>query len=340
MTAKEFSYYEIDKIMSLNAQFNFIVGGRGIGKTFGFKRFAIAAALKKGHQFIYLRRFKPELKSRTQFFMDVADFFPDWEFRVNGREAQAAPISTAGDKKREWQVIGFFIALSQAQNEKGGSYKAVRNILFDEFIIEKGHQQYLDDEHHTMLNFYSTIDRNQDKTRVFFMANSVSLSNPYFRNFNIRVREDTDLYRLEGGFIAVHFPNMDDFKGEVYQTRFGRFISGTDFAEFAIESTFEDGHGSMVAYKPNEARYMFTVEGKIGTLHYWKYGEYWWCGVKMKRGDLTVLTTEADKMGEGKSLVAHNERLFARLRGVYKKGKFMFENDEARNVFVKDMFRK
>lgn len=34
-------YYEIGKALSYNCLFNFIVGMRGVGKTYAFKRWAI-----------------------------------------------------------------------------------------------------------------------------------------------------------------------------------------------------------------------------------------------------------------------------------------------------------
>ena len=45
--AKEFGaepvsmYYSFDDILSRNGVFNFIIGGRGIGKTYGAKKIAI-----------------------------------------------------------------------------------------------------------------------------------------------------------------------------------------------------------------------------------------------------------------------------------------------------------
>ena len=53
-------YYSFDDILSRNGVFNFIIGGRGIGKTYGAKKIAIDTYLETGKQFIYLRRYKSE----------------------------------------------------------------------------------------------------------------------------------------------------------------------------------------------------------------------------------------------------------------------------------------
>ena len=48
-------YYDISHILTYNAYFNFLIGERGVGKTFSSKKFVINKFLKKGEQFIYLR---------------------------------------------------------------------------------------------------------------------------------------------------------------------------------------------------------------------------------------------------------------------------------------------
>ena len=117
---KQMAYYSFDKIYSYNAIYNFIVGARGLGKTYGWKKKVIAAAIKRGDQFIYLRRYKDELKaSRNTFFADIYHEFPKWDFRINGEYAEMAPAKTREEgKKRVWQVIGHFMPLSIAQGRK------------------------------------------------------------------------------------------------------------------------------------------------------------------------------------------------------------------------------
>ena len=57
MSATITKYYSFDYILSHNAVYNFVVGARGLGKTYGAKRKAIKAFLKRGDQFVYTRRY-------------------------------------------------------------------------------------------------------------------------------------------------------------------------------------------------------------------------------------------------------------------------------------------
>ena len=62
-------YYDYNKILSYNAFINILIGERGVGKTYGASKMVINKFLKKGEQFAYIRRYKPELKKAVpQFF--------------------------------------------------------------------------------------------------------------------------------------------------------------------------------------------------------------------------------------------------------------------------------
>src|SRR5690606_9890255 len=121
-------------------------------------------------------------------------------------------------------------ALTKAQSHKGVSYHRVTTIIFDEFIIEKGYSRYItgNSEWDVLLNFYSTVDRNQDKTRVYFCANSVSMMNPYMMKLEIVPNEVPEFSTYHDGFAVVHFVDSDAFSESVYKTRWGKFIQGTE----------------------------------------------------------------------------------------------------------------
>ena len=65
-------WYNYDKINSYNAMLNIIMTNRGFGKSYGSKMMAIKNFIKKGEQFVYVRRFKTEItKQFKQFFDDI-----------------------------------------------------------------------------------------------------------------------------------------------------------------------------------------------------------------------------------------------------------------------------
>lgn len=343
--AKKHPYYSFNRILSFNATYNFIVGGRGLGKTFGAKERAIKDYIKHGDQFIYVRRYKGELtNSKNTFFADVAYKFPNFQFRVNGAEAQIARADAGPKDKNAWQTIGYFVALSTGQSQKSVSFPRVRTIIFDEFIIEKGAIHYLPDESTIFNNFYSTVDRWQDKTRVFFLANSVSIMNPYFMKYEIEPdkADDSGFIRKADGFIAVHFPDSKMFAMSVFNTKFGKFIANSDeeYADYAVGNTFADNNDGLISPKDSKARYRYTIETKQGMFSVWYnlFTQEYTIQESLPKQQI-IFTLVAEKMGEDKTLLVYGDKIMQQMRAAFRSARITFDKPSTRNVFI-EVFKR
>lgn len=336
-------YYNYDKLYSYNAMWMFIVGLRGVGKTYGAKVKAIKAALNKGEEFIYLRRYKPEISnSASTFFSDVAHEFPGYDFKATARYAQYAPIETRGEKKREWYTMGYFFALSSSSATRSMSFPRVKLIIFDEFIVERGATPYLPNEATIFLNFYNTVDRSNDKTKVLFIANSVSIMNPYFIEYRIVPDEGGEFIvpKHYKGYLVAHFVEAAEFASSVYDSKFGQFIQDTEYAAYVVGNTFADNHEGLVASKRYSAVYMFTVECKTGIFSVWydrKTGDY-----TIQRGrpkEETIYTLVAEKMSSDKRFVTFTDPQMKILRGAFRSARVFFDEPATRNVFT-EIFKR
>lgn len=351
----DLEYYSFDYLMSYNAQYNFCTGARGLGKSYGMKKFVIKDAIKsfkasKGkeiRQFIYLRRYKPELKAANTFFADIFHEFPDWDFKTEGEFALMSPASERwkeDDKKekREWHVIGFFMALVTAQHRKSQSFPNVVTIIYDEFIIEKGHIVYLTNEAEVFNNFYMTIDRWKDKTRVFFLANALSIINPFFLEYDILPEdgEPEEMIVTHGGFIAAHFPDSAKFSQGTSKTRFGRFIKGTSFEQTAVGNKFTDNNRSMIGLKPATAMYQMTIETPKGVITTWVDWDQHVYYVQSKRPKKeTIWVLDPARMTEKKLLTERSDKRLQRYRAAFSQGRVFFDNPRTRNAFI-EIFRR
>jgi len=345
-------YYSFDKIFSYNAYYNFIVGGRGLGKTYGAKKKAIKAAVTKGEQFVYLRRYKEELTDSVRTFFDdlVANGeFEDWDFRVNGRIFEYSAIEFREEKKREWHTAGFAMALSQGQAKKSMALPNVTLIIFDEFIIEKGHMRYLPFEYNVFNNFYSTVDRWKDKTRVLFLANAVSIDNPYFVYYGIIPENGqewmfTKPVKMKDGrkinYVAANFPNADDFAASVRGTAFGQFIAGTEYEAFAISNRFADNNDRLIGDKLNTATYKFTLITAKGEFSVWRESSIGTYYVQKKRpAQELFFTIDANYLDEGVVLLLPNDKLLAFLRNAFRRGRMFFDEPLTRTAFM-EVFKR
>jgi hypothetical protein len=373
MTTTITKYYNFAKLMSYNATMNGVCGGRGMGKTFGAKKKAINDGLRstkfeavevpiktrKGNdstqtvfkstktpnQFIYLRRYKEELAlAKATFFADIEHLWPDWDFRVTSWEAQASPRKFADIKNRPWATIGFFISLSVNQNYKSVQFPNVKLIVFDEFIIEKG-GQYLANEATKFMNFYNTVDRYKDKTRVLMLANAVTISNPYFIQYKVRPDEadDNGFIFMASNYMLWHFPESKEFEAEVYKTKFGKFIAEADpeYADYAVGNVFSDNNQNMIGRKPRTAQYIYTLETRGGVFSVWfdTKRNWFYCQPKRPSADEDFVTLVEEWMGEGKRLANFTDKTMGMLRTAFRHDRMRFYDPPTRNAFMEIMKR-
>lgn len=346
----KYPYYSFGRLLSCNAVINMAVGGRGIGKSYGAKKLAIDKWIEKRDMFIYLRRFTEELVARETFFADIQHEYPDWDFRANGNTFEASPASERDAKKRTWETMGYAVALTTAQKNKSISYHRVTLIIFDEFILEKGFLRYIINEAEVLQNFYSTVDRGQDKTRVIMLANAVSMMNPYFIEWGITPPDEGEkevkVYakspKNPGGFVAVHFPRSEEFAAVFFETRFGEFVKtfSPEYTKYAVGNEFVDNRKELVRPKNERAKHQFNLETRFGWISVWHdlVGNQYYVSRSLPANQLTF-TLVPHKMDKGKMLLMYNDDVIVRMRTGYRMSRMEFDSPQAENIFL-DLFNR
>ena len=126
------------------------IGGRGIGKTTGAFIDVGNKFNKKGEEFIYLRRYKPELKKFIAK-KSLDPVFGGVKYKAN------ADMWTFSF---EDSIIGYGIALSTSVDFKSVSFEKVTTIIYDEATLKRHSQKrYLTDEVTALLEFISSVVR-------------------------------------------------------------------------------------------------------------------------------------------------------------------------------------
>lgn len=341
-------YYDYGPVLSYNATYHLVAGARGLGKTWGITKRAIDAFFKTGEQFFLLRRYKDEIRKAAPVFFEAhAHLYPEWDMRVVGNVAQVASVETRGMKKREWSVMGYFGALSQGQQYKGTAFPRVTRIIYDECILERGNAIYLRDEVVALNNFYSTVDRNKNTTKLFMLANAVEIANPFFIGWNIRPDDGREFHvfaRNDDGsaFGVCHLPSADKFQRQVRATNFGRFLEKTspDYAEYAIGNVFHDATDERIAQKSPDAKYRFTLETRSQTISIWyDMGSQNFYAVKRRPKNERIFVIDRNKMSSGKYYLEYGSKLMSMLRTAWNKDRILFDEPNTRNLFL-DIFKR
>jgi hypothetical protein len=249
-------YYNPNKMLSYNRILNFVIGARGIGKSYAWKVHPIKRFLKYGDQFIYLRRYKPELKKVNQYFDNVKEEFPGIELKVKGREFYV-----------NGKLAGWAIPLSSWQSEKSNAYPNVSTIIFDEFLREKDNSGYMPNEVSALLNLMDTVFRDRENCRCVALSNAVSVVNPYFLYFNLIPNINKRFNANES--ILIEIPDSKDFSEERRKTRFGKLIDGTDYGEMSLDNDFVNDSNVFIEKRSKESKYVFTVVYKGMNMGVW-----------------------------------------------------------------------
>ena len=346
MEFKEEDYYSLHRILSYNAVWNIIIGARGLGKTFDAKRHVLRDSIKTGAQFIYLRRTDVEIKggAKEKWMDDILFEFKNFEFRINGNTLQWRRDKTKDEKENnsEWHTAGYFLALSQSGGKKSIPYPNVRWIIYDEMFPDN--LRFLSNEVTLFEEFYNTVDRTHDHTRVLFLSNAVSQANPYFSKFHIDINDQQKKHEQFktycDGFICIEFADYAGFSAKVEKSRYGKFLRkyDPDYADYAISNRFLDDINGLVEPFNPKLGYMFTLETEdSGTFGVWsKIGDSisYFVSRRVKKHAEYHYTLDYRKVNEHTIYVKKSDNIVANLLAAYRTGDVRFDTRQCKADFM------
>lgn len=266
-------YWSINKLLSYNALFNFVIGERGVGKSYGAKVYVANNFIKKGEEFVYIRRYKTELKSAMMkqthpiFFEQIQN---DPKFK-NYKLSNKKDVMTINNK-----ICGYAIPLSTANILKSSTYDKVTTIIFDEFCIDKGNYHYLQNEVVQLLELFETISRLRD-IKIIFLGNAISITNPYFEYFNISLPYNSEFSvckRDKNGnpLIVINYIKNIKYREVKKNTRFGQLIKNTEYGKYAIDNEFLRDSKTFISKRTKQSKFCFIL--RLNNKNYGVWCDY------------------------------------------------------------------
>lgn len=334
-------FYNPERIVSFNALLNLIIGERGVGKTYGFKTFAIKRFLNKGKQFAYIRRYDTDLEASignsndNKFFEQVKNEFPNSEFKI-----------TKSKKVRKLfidnKICGYALPLSAADSLKSSSYENVDIIIFDEFMLKEGSSQhYLRNEPEIILDLIETIGRLRD-IRVYCLGNAISSTCPLMSYFDLSLPYNTDIKLFKDSTIAVEYIKNEKYREVKKTSRFGKLIDGTRYGKYAIDNEFLTDSKAFIRKKDKNARFYFILYVNGKTYGIWR--DF--------KNQVIYVSHDIDPNCPIKFAINeedHNEStVFAKVRSNfwfkqiinhYRLARLCFENQAIKNLFMQELNR-
>ena len=212
--------------------FTFVVGGRGIGKTYDAVNTCVTEFPGK---FLYLRNTAIQLKESASAFGNpfkrwAKDHNRDIIMKMEGEHAAVYEFDKEGQKS----LIGYGANLSTFENLRGVDLSDVDFILFDEFIENR---TLSFDQFTAFQNMYETINRNRElfgepPLIVVLLSNAQRLGNPILRGYNliplIESMQKTGQHSATVGNKRIELPfseiSEEKRKTALYQDNAGSYV--------------------------------------------------------------------------------------------------------------------
>ena len=241
-------YYNYDRLFSYNFLIAFVIGERGVGKSFNAKVAVLNKFLKTGEQFIYIRRYKTELDTAlATFWNDLQDngYFEDYRLEVRKSKMLT-------EFKCNGKICGYAVPLSTANILKSTAFPKVDTIVFDEFLLDNaGTYRYLKNEVTLLLDVIETVFRLRDG-KTILLGNALNVhASPYFAYWNLELPNDSREFRtFKDGAIVVNYIRNLEYREAKKKSRFGKLIDGTEYGKYAIENQVLRENNSFIEKKP------------------------------------------------------------------------------------------
>ena len=281
-------FYNYSGLLSKNRMINFVIGGRGTGKSYNFKRYLLKQ-WQKGKMFMIIRRRDSEFeKMAPTYFRDIAPEFPDLEIVTKGRT-----VYINGEE------AGYFQALSTATNLRSSSFPLVDTIFFEEFIIENINTQnnYLKNEVFTLFGLCETVFRDRENVRLIFAANNGGITNPYFEHFKIKLNPDKR-YTVSDLYVVENYNNPKYIEYKKQRNAWSKVYEGTDYEDYALynQSLFNLGD-RFIKEKSKHSAYLFGINYSGNDYSFWidsNTNEIFMCNGADKNSLFYFSVTDAD----------------------------------------------
>lgn len=271
-------YYDWNSTLAYNADVTMVVGARGIGKTYGIRLQCIRDYIKKGFRFVELVRFKTELSGFVSGYFNRIDTnreFDGYVFRTEGAYGYIAEKPEEGEKPK-WQLMSYFLAMSDAQQLKKRTYDRVKRIIFDEAVLDKDdrYHRYLPHEFSTLANIVDTVSRERADVdgvppRVYLLGNALDLFNPYFIAYNVNVPRKGYRWYKNKTFLLHYAEDKEYSKEKAAQTVAGRMLQGTVEGAIANDNEFTRQNKDFIRKKNKAAKFSFGVVFDGWTFGIW-----------------------------------------------------------------------
>lgn len=326
-------YYNYRKIFSYNYPIICIIGARGIGKTYGAKRYVIKKFLNEGKKFIWIRDTESALDELREndgekFFVDIKKEFDNLNGNIKGE------VITINEKH-----AGYLMPMSTYYNYKGNSYEEIKHIVFDEFIAEKT-QKKQGSRAVQFANTIETIGRLRTDYRLIMLANALKRGDEVLNLLNIKIKGFGYYFNKKKGVVLHYSDNNPHFNEKKKQSISGRIILDTPLDNVMSKNKFDDDENEYYTVMPPKCKLFAILHNDTDAVRL-----YLKDGVIYIRQDFNEKTNNNIRFVNDITLVTSRLKLIPKefldpIKRAFAHNDCMFENAYCKEVFLQVIRRQ
>lgn len=340
-------FYDWDATLSHSEARTFAVfGAKNIGKTFGLRVKSVERYLRTGLRMCEVDRTKSGIAKLSRGYFDklqAEGFFADYEFDTTTEEMR---IRKNGED--DWEVMGYFVALTDLQAVKKRTILARGNIIFDEAVIDERNRRYhnyLPDEIGILANVIDSITRENEldpatqTSRLFLLGNSCDLRTPYLEWLGITSIPEKFGYQWCRNKTALfHYPAPTNVEEKLRNTLSGQLMAGTAEAKMAFENSFGgDNEKPYIKKKTKRATFFGGVVYQGSRFGIWadSYNGYMFVNRKIPDNTERPIMYLTDRDGRiDYKAIARSDTFCKMLKAMYYDGLFRYDTIATKGSFT------
>lgn len=321
-------FYNFNHVYSFNSQIIIIIGGRGIGKTYGTKKKFIKDFIFKDKKFVWVRDSESacdELRANNgdRFFADVRHEFGE---------------SFTGTIKNEVITIngkfaGYLMPLSTYYKYKGNSYAEIKNICFDEFMPEQS-QIIRSNRTVQFVNTVETIGRLRKDYRIVLLANALNRGDEILNLFNFNIKDYGYYINREKSCVLHYCENDAKFDAARADSISGKILKNTVYEQNIAYNKFRDELAGYFDKLPPNAQLFCYIVTETRTARLYTCGDTVYA-VSQKgniSNSLPAFVRKIEMVDSRHTLI--NKILLDGLKAAYLSNTLLCDNASTREIVV------
>ena len=333
-------YLNWDAVLRYGVPFNFVVGGRGTGKTYGILKYM------RDHKkrFIYMRRTqkqldiisKPEFSPFKAINADTASNISPFPITSYNSAFFESETDKDGKLKPKGEILGYTAALSTFSSLRSFDMSDVEFLIYDEFIPER-HERLIKNEASAFFNAIETINRNRElkgdkPVTVICMANSNDAANPIFAELGLidlalrQIDRDKEIFLDRQKGLLLITLTKSPISDKKQNTALYNLTRGKAFAKMALSNEFTENVPSKISSEKLIQYYPLVAVGEIVIYRHKSQSKFY---ASFHRSGTP------ETFGEDETDVKRFARKYRFLYVAYMQDSILFENYHAEICFNK-----